>query len=207
MRSAGALIASIGTSVVLVAAVVLSLLSVSAVFALGGFEGVSNLDASDALVRDMRAPAGSSSGSRAVAPPAAVAVVPAAPPRRAAAQHRSAPRRDTVHASDTSTKVTTPAASRATPIGDGTAAQPPPTQDPAAPPTGSQRRTPNVGDGVRSLGDGLSATVQQTGTKLAEATAPLGGVISTAEQQVLTFLAGLANALTDGLGRVLGAQP
>lgn len=186
------------------AAVVLSLLSVSAVFALGGFEGVSNVDASDALVRDMRAPAGSSSGSRTVAPPVAVAVVPAPPPRRAAAKHRS-PRRDTVHASDTSTKVTTPAPSRATPIGDGTAAQPPATKDPAAPPTGSQRRAPNVGDGVRSLGDELSSTVQQTGSALGGLTAPLSPPVSAALQQVITMIAGVLNGVTDGLANGLGA--
>lgn len=185
----------------LVAAVALSLLSISAVFALGGFGGVSNLDASDALVRDMRAPAGSSSVSR------AVAVVPAAPPRSAAAKHLSSPRRDTVHASDTSTKVTTPAASRATPVGDGTAAQPPAAQDPAAPPTGSQRRTPNVGDGVRSLGDELSSTVQQTGSALGGLTAPLSPPVSVALQQVITIVAGVLNGVTDGLGNALGAQP
>ena len=215
VRTPGALFASIGTSVMLVAAVTISLLSVSAVFALGGFEGSRDASSADELVLDLQSRSGSGSesrlGSRSVgsAERAAVAVVKRRPARRGGTASRSASRfasrRYKVRASVVSTASVAAATSPAAALDEGTAGQAPGRQRPAAP-TVDDQLAPNLGDGVRQVGDGLSSAVRQNGTKLAEATAALPPV-SVAVQHVLNVLAEVLKGTTDGLGGVLGARP
>jgi len=209
MRTPGALIASIGTSVMLVAAVTISLLSVSAVFALGGFEGSRDASSADELVLDLQSRSGSGSearsGSGGSDRPAAVAVVKRSPARSRGPARRSARRGDTVRASAASTARASSATSRVSALGEGTANPAPEVQQPAGP-TANKKPAPNLGDGVRQLGDGVSSAIQQTGSKLAVATKPLEPV-SAVVQQVLNLVAALVKGTTDALGGVLGARP
>jgi len=208
MRTPGALIASIGTSAMLVAAVTISLLSVSAVFALGGFEGSRDASSADELVLDLQSRSGSGSearsGSGGSDRPAAVAVVERSPARSRGPARRSARNGDTVRASAASTARASSATSRVSALGEGTANPAPEVQQPAGP--RNNKRAPNLGDGVRQLGDGVSSAVRQTGSKLAVATKPLMPV-SAAVQQVLDLLAAVLKGTTDALGGVLGARP
>ena len=205
MRTPGALIASIGTSVMLVAAVTISLLSVSAVFALGGFEGSRDASSADELVLDLQSRSGSGSESRSESggsvKPVAVAVVKRSPAPSTRAPRRSARHRDTVRAGTASTASATPVTSRVSALGEGTRNPAPAVPRPAAP-TANNKRAPNLGDGVRQLGDGVSSAVQQTGSQLAAATGPLKPVAAVV-QEVLNLVAGLVNGTTD----LLGAQP
>ena len=209
MRSPGALIASIGTSVMLVAAVTISLLSVSAVFALGGFEGSRDASSADELVLDLQSRSGPGSESRSESggsvKPVAVAVVKRSPAPSTRAARRSGRHRDTVRARAASTARATPATSRVSALGEGTSNPAPEVQQPAAS-TANKKPAPNLDDGVRELGDGVSSAVQQTGSQLAAATKPLKPV-SAVVQQVLNLVAGLVKGTTDALGGVLGARP
>lgn len=207
MRNAGAIFASIGTSAMLVAAVTLSLLSASAVFALGGFAGSSDGSSGDALVLDLQ----DSSGARRGAEAKAVTVVDrrAHPSHGASRAARGANhRRGTARANAASTNTAARAAPQVAPLDNTTASKPSTTREPAAPSPAVKPPPPKLGDGVKQLGDGLSSAVTQTGTKLAQATAPLvGPAVSTAIQQVLNVVAALIKGTTDGLGRLLGARP
>lgn len=206
MRTAGALIASIGASAMLVAAVTLSLLSVSAVFALGGFEGSRDASSADAIVLDLERSSGSSSQSGARSEKAAAVAVVDRPPARSAARARRPARQLDPVRSPSSTASVSGETSSAAALGEGTAGQPVEQRPPVAP-AARRRRAPNLGDGVRQLGDGVSASVRETGTKLADATAPLGQpAVSAAVAQVLAIVAAVIKGTTDALGAVLGAQ-
>jgi len=205
MRTARALIASIGTSVMLVAAVTFSLLSISAVFALGGFEGSRDASSADAIVLDLKSRSGSSSQSGAGSEKAAAVAVVDRPPARSAARARRPARHLDPVRSRPSTASASGETSSAAALGEGTAGQPPEEQRPAAP-AAPRQRAPNLGDGIRQLGDGVSASVRQTGAKLADATAPLGQPVSAAVAQVLAIVAAVMKGTTDALGAVLGSQ-
>ena len=200
MRTARALIASIGTSAMLVAAVTFSLLSFSALFALGGLDGSRDASSADEIVLDLESRSGSSSQSGAGSEKAAAVAVVDRPPARSAARARRPARHLDAVRSRSSTASVSGETSSAAALGEGTAGQPP--VAPAAP----RRRAPRLGDGVRQLGDGVSASVRQTGTKLADATAPLGQPVSAAVEQLLTVVAAVIQGTTGVLGGLLGAQ-
>lgn len=200
MRTARALIASIGTSAMLVAAVTFSLLSFSALFALGGLEGSRDASSADAIVLDLESRSVSSSQSGAGSEKAAAVAVVDRPPARSAARARRPARHLDPVRSRSSTASVSGETSSAAALGEGTAGQPP--VAPAAP----RRRAPRLGDAVRQLGDGVSASVRQTGTKLADATAPLGQPVSAAVEQLLTVVAAVIQGTTGVLGGLLGAQ-
>lgn len=208
MRSAGALIASIGTSVVLVVAVTLALLSISVVFALDGFEGSGDASADAALVLDLKDRSDSDGGSDRTTEAATVAVVDrrAASSRGRLIARRAARGRDSVRANPASATTAAADTSQVASLGRGTASPPATAQESAAAPAAVKPRANTLGNGVKQLGDGLSSTISQGGTKLAEATAPLAPV-GAVVQQVLNIVAGVIKATTDGLARLLGAQP
>lgn len=205
MRTARALIASIGASVMLVAAVTVSLLTVSAVFALGGFEGSRDASSADEIVLDLERRSGSPQQSAALSKQVAVAVVDRRPAPRAARARQPARHRDTVR-SAAATASAPDETSSAAGLGEGTAGQPPVAEQRPVAPAAPRQRAPRIGDGVRQLGDGVSASVRQTGTKLADATAPLGQPVSAAVEQLLTVVAAVIKGTTGVLGGLLGAQ-
>lgn len=184
------------------AAITLSLLSVSALFALGGFDGRSEAGSGETLVVDLPG----ATGSHRVAELKTVAVVdrPVPRPRDGSSARRSTRRQDAVRLTSVSAMVKPHVPSPVVPPGDGTTGQPPADRQPAASPAAA---SPNLGDSVRQLGDGLSSTVAQTGAKLAEATAPLGRPVSLTVAQVFNIVAAVLNGATNGLSHLLGAGP
>jgi hypothetical protein len=189
----------------LMAAITLSLLSVSALFALGGFDGRSEAGSGETLVVDLPG----ATGSHRVAELKTVTVVdrPVPRPRDGSSARRSARRQDAVRLNSVSAMVEPHVPSPVVPPGDGTTGQPPADRQPVAPPTAVKQASPNLGDSVRQLGDGLSSTVAQTGAKLAEATAPLGRPVSLTVAQVFNIVAAVLNGATNGLSHLLGAGP
>jgi hypothetical protein len=183
----------------LICAVALTLFAVSLVFALKGIDGGDTKPAGTLVLDPVR------SGSAGKAKAVPVAVVSPVPGRSTAAERRASRRRDRVRANAASTASAAPGSSNVTEIGKGTSDEPP-LQEPSAP-TATSPPAPNLGDGVRQIGDGVSSTVRATGSKLAEATAPLGPVVSTATLEVLNLVAALIKGTTDALGGLLGARP
>ena len=182
----------------LVAAAALALFSVSVIFALGGFESASADGHNKTLVLELQ-----SSGSD---PGRTVEATVASASERSPVQS-SARRRDPVRANADATTNTAAATSQVDSLGDGTSGQPPTAKQPPASGATPKKPSPNLGDGVKQLGDGLSSTVLQAGTTLAEVTAPLSPTLAAAVQQVLTVAAGLLESTTDALGGALGATP
>jgi len=197
MTGTRALFASIGASVLLVAAAALSLLAVSAVFAFGGWSDpvaesarqtplVLTSEGGDdrsgarqtAMVLAARAPADRSR-------PATGATAAATSQARAADRPAIEPSaRRASKANFTPPAVSTPETHTVKP------------QAPAAP-------RKSAGDGVRSAGDGLSGTVQNAGDALAQITDPLLPPVTAATQKVLNLVADLLRRTTDGLGRTV----
>jgi hypothetical protein len=205
MAGTRALFASLGASAALVAAAALSLLTVSVVFAFGGWTDPPSASLRGTQLifappvpesngRDGRASLQTASARPIVADDPMPRHKPAAAP---------APRED--HAKivrAAGTPVTRkPAAPTPTPGLD--AAKPRPAA-PAPPPAVATARK-GSGDGVRKVGDDLSSTVQGTGNALAQATAPLAAPISTAVQEVFNAVAALLTQTTQGLGAALDA--
>lgn len=188
MAGTRALFASIGASAALVAAAALSLLTISAVFAFGGWSAPASPFVEQpalvlAAVDDAEAPITASGASPIVAPaPARRAERRAAP--RAAAPRAGAPEPAATHGSAGIPRVVSPR-----PIESDEAGRTP------APPA-----APKTGDHVRKVGDSLSATVEGTGAALASITQPLAAPVSAVAQQVLNLLAEVVNRATDGLG-------
>jgi len=202
MSGTRALFASIGASVLLVAAAALSLLAVSAVFAFGGWsDPVAESGQQTALVFAVDG-AGRQNAkqnplvlpprptSRAASRPA-VAATPA-PQGRARAAEQAA---------------ITPATNRRP---KASFTPPPPVDAEAATPKTPVAPPKAAGDGVRSAGEGLSGTVQSTGDALAQLTDPLLPPVTAATQKVLNLVADVLRRTTDGLGntvdRVLPAK-
>jgi hypothetical protein len=201
MRTARALVASVGTSIVLVAAVTLSLLSVSAVFAIGGFDGGDDGSSNEALVLDV------SSRRDAVAAdarPSATPVVLRTPKRQPAHIARNPAHAPQSQAHHVVTRTQPATVAQVPSAGSGSTSAPQPRPAPSATKAASK---PNLGDGVRELGDNLGTTVQEAGGTLAQATAPLGPPLSVAVQQVLNLVAALVNGTTKGIGDALGSHP
>jgi hypothetical protein len=187
MGGARALIASLGASISLVAGAALSLLVVSFVFAYQGFTSDVSLHGSEsALV--LGSPTVSAPSRRAAGQAGRPVVIRAtpAPPARA----------------------TRPAVRKPAPYRQGSLLSPstfdpgvrdyrPNTPPPAAAPVA---RKPTTGDGVRDVGDAVSATVEGTG----KSTAPLlGPPVSQAVQDVLDLLTAALQGATGTLGSVL----
>lgn len=186
MAHTRAMLASIGASVVLVAAAALALLAISAVFAFGGWaDPVTTSVARPALILAATTRDAQEGTKR----PPVVLPAPSRPsPRRAAPPPATAPaapavRRPAIGGVTGSARV---------------AVQPAPRPEPAPTPS-----APAAGDGVRKVGKDLSGTVQSAGSALAEATQPLGPPISAAVQQVLNVIAALLRRSTDGVGDVV----
>lgn len=201
MSGTRALFASIGASVLLVAAAALSLLAVSAVFAFGGWsDPVAESGRQAALVL------AADDGGR----PNAKQKPLVLPPRPTARDSRAAVRatptvQGRARAADQA--AITPATNRR-PKASFT---PPPPVDPPGTVTQKDPPAPKAaGDGVRSAGEGLSGTVQSTGDALAQLTDPLLPPVTAATQKVLNLVAELLRRTTAGLGgtvdRVLPAK-
>lgn len=195
MAGTRALFASIGASVALVAAAAMSLLAVSAVFAFGGWsDAPSSTVKTPALVvsgATLRQP-GAGAHARTAAGPIVVA---ARRTKRAGSRRRAqAPRR--VRPAERLVTTRPPGGATSTP------GLSPPVVRPAAPspPAVVKKRT---GDGVRKVGDGLSATVQGTGAALSDVTKPLAPPISSAVKKVVDAVAALLSNTTNGLAGVL----
>ena len=202
MRDARALLASIGTSALLVAAAVASLLSVSVVFAVGGFDGAEAAGSNQALVLDVEErgrPARRSDD----APAALVVRAPAAAARRSRRPASRPARSDAVRTGPPATSAVAPSVQ----LGKaGAGAKGAVAATPARPPARAAGK-PNLGDGVKKLGDDLSSTLKDTGAGLAAATAPLSKPVGAAVQQIANVVAALLQQVTNGLGDLLGAQP
>jgi len=197
MAGTRALFASIGAGVALVAAAALSLLTISAVFAFGGW--------SDSVSESVTKPALVFAGANSSDPDAAQTVAaanttqitaPAPPPRP---EPRPTPDRSNARA-------TAPAATSVSTPGNGT----PPKLDlptrPAADPPPAAAPTPQKSvDHVRKVGTSLSSAVQDAGTALSQVTQPLAPPVSAAVQQVLNLVAEIVRRTTDGLGTSLDA--
>jgi len=200
MAGTRALFASIGASVALIAAAAMSLLAVSAVFAFGGWsDSPSESAKKPALVFAGAAPTQrGAGGAGAHARRAASPIVVPAPARgtksaasrsRAQAQRKVRPSKRVVTTRPAGAATSTPGLS-------------PPVVRPASPspPAAAKKRT---GDGVRKVGDGLSATVQGTGAALSDVTEPLAPPVSSAVQKVVDAVATILSNTTNGLADVL----
>ena len=195
--------ASIGASVLLVAAAALSLLAVSAVFAFGGWsDPVAESSGQNALVLAV-----DDGGSRGDATKSFVL------PRRERAQaarpvaRATAPAQRAARAAEQA--AITPASSRRPRASSfpQTSSKPELTDvAPQAPPAPKK----SAGDGVRTAGEDLSGRVQNTGDAIAGIIDPLLPPVTAATQTVLNVVAELLRRTTDGLGstvdRALPAQ-
>lgn len=195
MGGARALIASLGASISLVAGAALSLLAVSLLFAYGGWSDSMDSPNEHAAVEvsGRTHPAPVTAGRSNAAAPVVIRVQPAAPPARPAVK-RPAP---TGGASgNAGAKVVQPSFSPR--VGDlGPSAVKVAPARPAAP-------KPQTGDGVRQLGDAVSATVKDTGDAAGAATAPLlGPPVSQAVQDVLNMISALLKRATATLAGTL----
>ena len=200
MSGTRALFASIGASVLLVAAAALCLLVVSAVFAFGGWsDPVAESARQTALVLAVDE-AGDDDKKRAFVLPPRERTQPSRPPART-----TAPEQGSARATDRA--VITPATSIRPKASFTPTADPPRAQD-LAPQAPAPKKS--AGDGVRTAGEGLSGTVQSTGDALAQIIDPLLPPVTAATQKVLNVVAELLRRTTRGLGstvdRVLPAQ-
>lgn len=199
MAETRALFTSIGAGVALVAAAALSLLTISAIFAFGGWsDSVSPSVTKPALVF-----AGANGDPEAAQTVAAAntsrIVAPAPPPRPEPRRARAAPDSNRAQAAaPAATSVSAPGSAIA-PVLD-----PPVVRRPANPPVAAPT-TQTSGDRVRKVGDSLSTTVQNAGNALSQATQPLAPPVSAAVQQVLNLVAKIVRRTTDGLGGTLDA--
>ncbi|MEA2437515.1 MAG: hypothetical protein QOF65_2071 [Thermoleophilaceae bacterium] len=191
MGGARALIASLGASFSLVAGAALSLLIMSLVFAYDGFSGGVDLPrAGSAVVYDTGSTQAAPSRGKARGTMAAVVIRPAPPVARRAKRSAPAP----------SAALRTPKTTNQPAFNPGLrTVDPAPAPAPAAP-----TAPPAVGDGVRDVGDSVSATVQDTGKSASDATAPLlGPPVSQAVQDVLDLLTSVLQGATGAVGGVL----
>lgn len=198
MSGTRALFASIGASVLLVAAAALSLLGVSAVFAFGGWSDPIAESAQQKALVIASGASGSASDKRA----AKALVLPARErslPARSAARPSGSPQRSG-GAGDRDAIMQS--ATRRPPRASYAAPQVVAPQTQTATPAPAAQK-PTAGDGVRSAGEGLSGTVQSTGDALAQLTDPLLPPVTAATQKVLDGVAELLRRTTDGLGGVV----
>ncbi len=188
MGGARALIASLGASISLVAGAAVSLLFFSVVFALPGFTGSSDAPrASAPVVVESRVAAEQRARGEAVREAASAVLISAPKTARATGSAVRGPAAARL-VEDTDTPSFNPGLRELEP-----AVRPPAAATPATP-------KPALGDGVRGVGDAVTATVQGTG----DAAAPLlGPPVSQAIQDVLDLLASVLEGATSTLGGVL----
>lgn len=197
MSGTRALFASIGASVLLVAAAALSLLAVSAVFAFGGWsDPVAQSAPQTALIlADGQSDATRTTGREPI-------VLPARAPAQAERPVATSPAR-TGSAVGAQAVITRSSDSRP-PKASFT---PPHAGDPSAqavtPPAPASAPRKSAGDGVRTAGEDLSGKVQGTGDALAQITDPLLPPVAAATQKVLNVVAELLRRTTDGLGNTV----
>ena len=201
MSGTRALFASIGASVLLVAAAALCLLVVSAVFAFGGrSDPVAESARQTALVLAVDEAGDGGDKKRAFVLPPRERTQPSRPPARTTTPEQGSAR-------STDQAVITPATSIRPKASFTPTANPPRAQD-LAPQAPAPKKS--AGDGVRTAGEGLSGTVQSTGDALAQIIDPLLPPVTAAAQKVLNVVAELLRRTTRGLGstvdRVLPAQ-
>jgi len=204
MSGTRALFASIGASVLLVAAAALSLLAVSAVFAFGGWsDPVAESAGQTALVLAVDEDDRDDTRKAFVLPPRARAQDPQRSAPRAGVPAQGAARA-AEQAAITPTSSRRPRASTFPP--STATPEPPAAVTPQAPPAAKK----SAGDGVRTAGEGLSGRVQNTGDALAQIIDPLVPPVTATTQRVLNVVAELLRRTTEGLGntvdRVLPAQ-
>jgi len=191
MSGTRALFASIGASVLLVAAAALCLLVVSAVFAFGGWsDPVAESARQTALVLAVDEAGDGGDKKRAFVLPPRERTQPSRPPART-----TAPEQGSARATDQA--VITPATSIRPKASFTPTADPPRAQD-LAPQAPAPKKS--AGDGVRTAGEGLSGTVQSTGDALAQIIDPLLPPVTAATQKVLNAVAELLRRTTRGLG-------
>jgi hypothetical protein len=204
MAGTRVLFASIGASLALVATAALSLLAVSAVFSFGGWsDSPSASIRQPALVfagptsapgaRDMRA------ASQATGKPILLSSR-RGHVQRAAAERSGGAVPDRTRSGERPMS-RTPDPPTATPGLNPPVRQPAAATAPASSTAAAQPAT--VGNGVRKLGENVSSTVQNTGTAVAQATAPLLSPVSAVVQKVVNAVAALLNETTAGVGGVL----
>lgn len=196
MTATRALFTSIGAGAALVAAAALSLLTISAVFAFGGWsDSVSQSATKPALV--FAGANGDPEAARTVAAANTPSIVAPAP--RTRPEPRPAPAASDSNraraAAPAATSVSAPGSATA-PVLDPPVVRRPP--NPAPAPT-----TEKSGDHVRKVGDSLSSTVHNAGDALSQATQPLAPPVSAAVQQVLNVVAEIVRRTTDGVGGTL----
>jgi hypothetical protein len=190
MSGTRALFASIGASVLLVAAAALCLLVVSAVFAFRGWsDPVAESARQTALVLAVDE-AGDDDKKRAFVLPPRERTQPSRPAART-----TAPEQGSARATDQA--VITPATNSRPKASFTPTADPPRAQDLAPQATAPKK---SAGDGVRTAGEGLSGTVQSTGDALAQIIDPLLPPVTAATQKVLNAVAELLRRTTRGLG-------
>ena len=196
MAGTRALLASIGVSVVLVAAAALSLLAVSVLFAFGWTSASvpESVRTQPLVLADTTTAPPRSAGTRVRS--GGRSIVAAAPARRSkrsgavpASTFRAPARPATSRAK--SAARSTPALNPPTPHSIGASKSPPPA------------KTNSTGGGVRKVGDDLSAKVKDTGTAVANVTQPLAPPVSTAVQKVFNVVAEVLQATTGGLAGVV----
>lgn len=188
MSGTRALFASIGASVLLVAAAALSLLAVSAVFAFGGWgTPMAQSEPQTALILD-----GSATSVAGKPKPLVLAARDRSRSTRVAPVSAPAHGRgragdgDAIRSDTRPPKASLPAPSVSAP------------DVPTPPAPAAQKLLP--GDEVRSAGEGLGKTVQSTGDALAQVTDPLLPPVTVATQKVLDAVAELLQRSTEGVG-------
>lgn len=186
MAGTRAFFASVGASAALVSAAALSLLTVSAVFAFGGWSApASPFAGQPPLVL---------AADQAGAAPRPAAIVAPAPERRAA---RRSDRRPPAAVTTVSR---TPRPAPAISAGGSRGVAGPVAQLDPPPPPSAAAAPRKPGDQVRKVGDTLSSTLQGTGAALADVTQPLAPPVSVAIQLVLNHLAEVVRNASNGLG-------
>lgn len=189
MGGARALIASLGASISLVAGAALSLLFFSVVFALPGITGSGDAPRASAPVV-VEAPVAAEQRARGEAPRKASTALLISAPKTAPATRLAARRPATARLRND--------AADAPSFNPGLREVEPAVRPPAAAPPATPK--PAIGDGVRGVGDAVTATVQGTG----DAAAPLlGPPVSQAIQDVLDLLASVLEGATSTLGGAL----
>ena len=199
MSGTRALFASIGASVLLVAAAALSLLAVSAVFAFGGWSPpVAESTRQSALVLTADAAPKRAASTKPVKLPAPIRAVRAA--TRTAASAKPPPRAAAAAALVTSRLART-RGSIAAVTSPGLSLPQGPDAKPASPAPPPAKKA--AGDGVRTAGEDLSSTVQSTGNALSQVTNELLPPVTRTVQTVANIVAALLRRTTNGVGTVV----
>lgn len=193
MSGTRALFASIGASVLLVAAAALSLLAVSAVFAFGGWsDPIAESAGQTALVLAVDKDDGAADRTKAFVLPRRARAQASRPAARTSAPSKSGARA----AEQAAITPVTSRRPRASSFPQTTGERAPQAVTPQAP--AAAKKGP--GDGVRTAGEDLSGRVQNTGDALAQIIDPLAPPVTAAAQRVLNAVAELLRRTTNGLG-------